>query len=802
MSRIAQFPKSRITQALGAIALSVTAGQLAAQVMLEEVIVTAQKREQSLQDVPISVSAYSGAQLQESGIKDVFDLQTNAPGLVVDQNQSATTSNFSVRGIGTGGNNFGQESSVGLYVDGIYRSRQSSMINQLVDIASVEVLRGPQGTLFGRNTLSGAVQFLTVKPDHEGTAFLEATAGNYDLVNLSGAGSFSVIEDVLAVRVTGFSSERDGWIENIAPSNTDSEEIFDRDRWGWRAQALWTPNDDLEVRIIVDDSEVDEICCGTTVRFDNNRPDQRKAGNPLGSDSLLEPRGGTFISESRVFDNKVAYNYNPVSQSEDSGVSAQVDYHMGDYTITSISAWRDFNSFDDIDSDFTDQEIISRTNDAEQSSFSQELRLTYTGEYLNYVIGGYYFEQDLDSTTINFLGEDTEAFAGLIVGLPLEDIFQGTFFPPDGYSMDVNEQEHESWAVFGQFDYQLTDSLTLTAGLRYSDEEKDLSAVYTESGDEPGFMTPAFAPLQKRDDVMETLTDDQTTGTIKLSYFWTNDTMFYASFGTGYKAGGTNTDRIDPSLEQIFGPETSESFEIGMKAEFPEQAVRLNVALYIADIDDFQVGTFTGTGFNLQNAATVETYGGEIELFWQATENTTITAGYSKSVADFDEFELGNCWEATPFRFGIPDPGGQVFDENGDLQPIGPGDDPFSPDVCDRSGGRIGTNPEDFFALSARQDFRLSDTIAGFGLLEYSYTGDMILDQANEPLSEQDSYDLVNLRIGLLFENWDMELTAWGRNIFDEEYNGTAFPVTVQEGKQNAYRREPATWGLTLRKNF
>jgi iron complex outermembrane receptor protein len=802
MNRTPRFTKSKLAHGLGLMSLALGAVQVVAQPMLEEVIVTAQKREQSLQDVPISVSAYSGAVLRESGIKDVFDLQTNAPGLTVDQNQNATTSNFSIRGVGTGGNNFGQESSVGLYVDGVYRSRQSSMINQLVDIAAVEVLRGPQGTLFGRNTLSGAVQFNTVTPDHEGTAFLEATAGNYDLLNLSGAGSFSVIDDVLAVRLTGFSSTRDGWIENIAPSNTESDDIFDRDRWGWRAQALWTPNDDLTVRVILDDSEVEEICCGSTVWFDNNRPDMTTASGRLGSDSILEPRGATFIPESRIWDNEVAYNINPTSESEDSGVSVQVDYNIGDYTLTSVTAWRDFNSFDQIDADFTDLDALTDTNDAEQSQISQELRVTYTGEFWNYVAGAYYFQQDLDSVSTLRFGEDTEAIAGAFLGVPLDQIFMGTFFPPDGWASDLNEQEHESWAVFGQFDYVLTDSLTLTAGLRYSDESKELLTEYTESGDEPGFSQPEFAATQKRDDVFEEIDDDQTTGTIKLSYFMNNDTMFYASFGTGYKAGGTNTDRIDPRLEQVFGPETAESYEIGVKAEFPDQAVRLNVAIFMTDVDDFQVGTFTGAGFNLQNAATVETYGGEIELFWQATENLSLTAGYSKAVADFDEFEQGNCFNITPFRLGIPDPGGLFFNEDGSLRSAGPGDDPFSPDVCDRSGGRLGTNPEDFLALSARQEFRLSDSIAGFALAEYSYTGDMILDQSNEPLSEQDSYDLVNLRIGIMFESWDMELTAWGRNVLDEEYNGTAFPGVLQTGKQIAYRREPATWGLTLRKDF
>ncbi len=791
-------PHSKSLSLATAAAIGIALSPIAAQAMLEEVIVTAQKREQSLQDVPLSVAAFSGEALRESGIKDVFDLQVNAPGLTIDQNQNATTSNFSIRGIGTGGNNFGQESSVGLYVDGIYRSRQSSMISQLVDMDSVEVLRGPQGTLFGRNTLSGAVQFKTAAPDFEGTGFLEATAGNYDLLNLSGAKSFTLIEDVLAVRLTGFSSERDGWIKNIAPANSDDDKIFDRDRWGWRAQALWTPTEELTVRVIIDDSELDEVCCGTTVTFDNNRPSAID-GTP-GSDSLLaDPaNNATFISESQVFDNDVAYSFNPVSQSEDSGISIQADYDIGDYTLTSISAWREFNSFDEIDADFTDLDALTDTNDAKQEAFSQELRVTFIGERWNYVAGAYYFTQTLDTESVLTFGEQTTLVASNFAGIPLP----ASFFPAGDFATDINEQDHESWALFGQFDYQLTDSLTLTAGLRYSDENKKLDTLYLESSTAGGFFLPQFAATFSREDTQEEINDDQVTGTIKLSYFVNNDIMVYASYGKGYKAGGTNTDRIDPAFEQVFDAETTDSYEIGMKAEFPEQALRLNVALYMADVDDFQVGTFTGSGFNLQNAATVETWGGEVELTWQPTDTTTVTAGYAKAVADFDEFQFGNCWAATPFRLGIPDPGGRVLDENGNPRPIGPGDDPFSPTFCDRSGGRLGTNPEDFLALGVRQDFRLSDSISGFGLLEYTYTGDMVLDQSNDPLSEQSPYDLWNLRVGLYFEQHDIEVTAWGRNIFDEEYNGTVFPAVLQTGKLVGYRREPATYGVTVRKDF
>ena len=199
---------------------------------LEEIMVTAQKREQNIQDIPVAVTALSGEQLVEHGITDMFDLQQSAPGLIVDQSQTATTANFSIRGVGTSSQNFGLESSVGLYVDGVYRARQSAMINELVDVERVEVLRGPQGTLFGRNTSSGAVLLNTVAPDHETDGYLEMTYGNLDLFSANGAFGGSLIEDVLAVRVTGFTTSRDGFVDAVGQGESL---INDRNRQGGRS---------------------------------------------------------------------------------------------------------------------------------------------------------------------------------------------------------------------------------------------------------------------------------------------------------------------------------------------------------------------------------------------------------------------------------------------------------------------------------------------------------------------------------------------------------------------------------------
>ncbi|MGB1141464.1 MAG: TonB-dependent receptor, partial [Halioglobus sp.] len=262
MSTLSRVPLKLAAAVAAAIGVSASPVVLS-QGVLEEVIVTAQKREQSLQDVPIAVSAFSAEMIEKSGVKDMFDLQVNAPSLIVSQSQTSTTTNFQIRGVFTSSQNFGLESSVGLYTDGVYRARQGSMINNLVDVASVEVLRGPQGTLFGRNTPAGAVQINSVAPDFEGTGFLEATAGDYDLFGLSGAKSFTVIEDTLALRATGFYMERDGYVDWVGPGGKVEEDAFnDRDRFGGRLQALFTPTEDLTMRMIVDYSEVDEVCCG------------------------------------------------------------------------------------------------------------------------------------------------------------------------------------------------------------------------------------------------------------------------------------------------------------------------------------------------------------------------------------------------------------------------------------------------------------------------------------------------------------------------------------------------------------
>jgi outer membrane receptor protein involved in Fe transport len=778
-----------------------------AQQILEEVLVVAQKRTQNLQDVPVAVSAISAKELQISGVRDMFDLGVIATGLDARPGVNVRGTKFRIRGVGTFSINFGLESAVGLYVDGVYRSRQGSLINNLVDLEGVEVLRGPQGTLFGRNTLAGAVLVKTVAPDHfGGDNFVELTAGNYDLLEFSGAASLSAIKDVLAFRFTGFSSQRDGYVDDIGPGDG---KIYDRDRWGARLQALYTPTDRLSLRIIADYSEIDEVCCGSMVVQDNLRPVALSPGEEpyAGTDEILRALGGTVYTGSQYFDFETAQSVLPLTGNEDSGLSVTLDWELQGMILTSITGYRSYESHDSGDADFTDLDTFFRASRADQTAWTQELRVSGDSGRWSYVAGLYYFRQDLDNVYTLELGESANSFFShgfiyfpgtnfqfpleAVPSFPLPDL---PLFNPNGGSRNFMEQDHEAYAVFGQADYDLTDRLVVTGGLRYTYEQKELAGRFIQ-GSAPDFtdnrvglpdVVANFPALAPQDPVDESLSDDHVTGTAKITWFFRDWGMVYASYGTGFKSAGTNTDRIDPDFDYVFDSETSQALEVGFKGHFPKHRLRLNVALHRTDIDDLQVTAFTDTGFFLQNAGRVETWGGELDVSWLPTDSLQLTGGYAKTVGEFRDFENGPCWLPAPFHTGRPDPGDPTGGAN--------------TTACDRSGDDLDQNP-DFLFLRAKQSFGLTDDLSGHVLAEYSHVGESEV-ASNDPFLRAPSYELLNLRLALRFERSDIDLTVWGRNVLDEQYRMAGFNPVAANGRVVAVPREPTTWGVTLRKNF
>lgn len=838
---------------------------------LEEIIVVATRRPEPLQDIPVAVTAVTADALEKSGVEDVYELQEQAPSLTVGRSQNSTTATFAIRGIGTSSQNFGLESSVGLYVDGVYRARQSSIVNNLVDVEAVEILRGPQGTLFGKNTPSGAINMRTVTPGaadgraaNDANAFVEATAGNYGLLNLAAASNIPLIDDVLTLRATAFSSGRDGYVSDTSLGN---DVINDIDRYGTRLQLYYTPGDRFSLRIIGDFSEIDERCCAALTRQDNIFAFGRTGpqGQPIpGTDFVLRTLfGATTFTGNQFDDYTMALNRLPRSTNEDRGLSVEINYDYENATLTSITAYRAFDTTDDIDADFSDVAMFTKRNTSEQSSFSQELRLSGTlGERVSYVGGIYYFSQDLDADNTLTIGSDFADFFvgdcllyqlggqqpgtepataqgqlaclvdGLAVataGVPLPPNGPGPLpaaadaFITGGFAREIMLQEHRSWAVFSQIDVQLADAWRLTLGLRYTDEDKDLDGAYLQNAlgappdlaaiaaesalflSNPAAYNPytpsslaAFGPIRQagwgaylldvtrpRPPTTVSLSDEQISGTVKLSWYASDSALFYVSYGTGYKSGGTNTDRINAAFSPVFDAETSEAIEIGMKADFAR--ARLNVAYHDTRIDDLQANSFTGLGFNLQNAGKADTHGAEVELWWAPVDAVNVQLAYAFSVADYDQFVNGSCWVATPFHTGQPDPG----QTNPNLP------------VCDRSGDRVPGNPEHNVFLATNLYFPLSrGSTRLFVRPEINYYSDIMTDGNNEPLKLKDAYEIYNLRVGLEFVDRGASLTLWGRNLTDEADYETVFDVPIQDGKLNAYPREPRTWGVTFRKTF
>ncbi len=864
--------------------------------IFEEIVVTVQRREQNIMDVPVAVSALTGAQLTEAGIKDMFDMQQNVPGLIVGQSQTATTTNFSIRGIGSTSNNFGVESSVGLYVDGIYRSRQSSMINDLVDVESVEVLRGPQGTLFGKNTAAGAISVRSVRPSQDRDAFVDVTVGDLDLVKVSAAMNIPVNDNV-AFRGTVFSSKRDGYVDDVA----FGEDVHnDRDRFGVRLQLAFNePSDDFNMRIIADHAEIDEICCVGITRVDSLFY-KGSLANPAtispGSDAVNVGLGGTVFAMYNYpqplldslaglpgtvvpggdFGNYITgVTQLPVSTNEDTGLSLEINKSLENgISFKSVTALRTFETYDSVDIDFSDVDMLHRVNTGEQSSLSQEFQ--FSGEFgsgSTWVAGAYYFGQSLDSTTLTSAGPLFNSYVSTLqpsladvvanvdaldAGLELAGLGgllnPATLpFPPGANAFDDVKQDHSGYAVFGQVDYSISEKFTLSLGGRYTDETKDIDATYTQTANGPqpdirpcapdpadptgtsflggaicvalseagaflqtggafgsldgviaGDLAPVtepnvawgsylFDPFAPRSNVRDTLSDDQVTGTVKLTFFPSDSTMVYASYSTGFKAGGTNTDRINPAFDQIFAAETSASTELGLKGRYgPVQVV---ASIYQTDFEDFQANSFTGTGFNLQNAGDLTIEGVELELLWHPTDSTEIQAFYAHNSGKFNSFEAATAWDSWVRQIG-------VWQGQGDPGCDGPVDPSNLPSSCARTGEKIPYNPEDRAFVAFTQTFDLSSATSAFVRLEYTYASEQTTDGDNDPLTLQDTVQMVNARFGFNFDNINSSLTLWGRNITDERWYHGSFDVPVAEDKMLSYPAEPATFGLTFRKSF
>ena len=368
---------------------------------VDDIIVTAARREQTLQDVPISVSVTDKETIERSQIRDLIDLQTVVPSLKVVQAAAVGQTNFFIRGFGNGAGNDGIESSVGVFIDGVYRSRTSSALDDLPDVERIEVLRGPQSTLFGKNVSAGAISIVTARPQFNWGGNAEVSVGNYNSIQTK-ASITGPISDTLAFRLSGTRNIREGTMRNI----TTGTDVNDRDRWSVRGDLLWRPREDFSVRVIADYNKIDEICCGT-VQLQNG-----PSSNAIPALGL-----GAIGNPATRFDRELVFDVDPHNELVGKGISAQLDWNVGFANFTSITAYRNQTNESFQDVDFTGADLSYKNQANEISTFTQEFRLASNGDGpFSWLLGAFYQDETLDTGVDTRFGTEIRAYVNALSG--------------------------------------------------------------------------------------------------------------------------------------------------------------------------------------------------------------------------------------------------------------------------------------------------------------------------------------------------------------------------------------------------
>jgi len=759
---------------------------------VDVLIVTAQKREENLQDVPIVVTVVSGQQLEDAGVRDVKDLQILTPGLNVTSSTSEAQTSIRIRGVGTIGDNPGLESSVGTSVDGVHRARSGVAFGDLGELERVEVLKGPQGTLFGKNTSAGVINVITKEPEFEFGFNGELTVGDYGTRGIAASINGPIAGDKVAGRLYAAKRQRDGFysVRTGAGPRTLKEDQ-DQDFWTVRGQLLFLPNDDLSLKAMIDYTERDEHCCVNVTT---------SVGATGAIIDALAADEGT-LRPARPW-RRVAYaNREMVQQITDKGLSLQADWDITpDIALTSITAYRDWKAVQGSDIDYSSADIWYRPADGRTYSqikvFSQELRLAGTTGPVDWLGGLYYSDEQLDTSAFTAFGTAYETYFGLLlsgganpatVSLLTGRPFGTNFVAGEG-PYDRHDHNSTGWAVFTNNTWHVTDSFDVTFGLRYTLDEKDVVSHYTNT-------VPAAAcsaalvnpiPAAARSAICAPHTDpafnDVTTrqssseerlgGTLKVTYRFNDNVMTYGSYASSHKSGGFNLDRsritlgvIDPDTS--FPAETVDAYEIGVKSNFFGNSLILNGAIFHQTFEDFQLNTYTGVSWLVASIPEVTSKGADVDLIWRTPlDGLNLTAGVTYAETQFGDF----------------------------VPPAG-----ISPRLPD---ARLSYAPLWSSSWSANWE----GTVLGGLLLRASlsgkYTSAYNTGSNLDPRKIQDSMTLWNGRIGIGSEDDRWMLEAWAQNLTGKNYYQVVVDQPLQSGTYAAFLGAPMTAGVTLRIKF
>ena len=723
-----------------ALALSCSAAQAA---QLEEVIVTAQKREQSLQDVPVSVTAVTGEKIQSLGLKRLDDLTNYAPTVTVTEGTGEDQ--IFIRGIGSGVNR-GFEQSVGLYIDGLYYGRGRSSKMGFLDLERVEVLKGPQGILFGKNTIAGAMSITSKNPGPEAEGYIDA---NYEFETEEKtveAAYGGPLTDTFGARLAVRSSSLDGWMDN----DFTGDDMQEQDELVARLSTLWDASESVEVI--------------TKLQYAKLEIGEKPAELSKCSGALPAPvlalDDCTFNGTSTIFGADPDGGGAGSEEYEATSLGITINWQLGDHTLTSVTGYSEHTDDFFLDVDYTHLDTLSSDRDEEYDNLSQELRITSPlGETFDYIAGVYYEQNEFD-------------------------MFNNFHVIPFGLSRTTTAtQEGDSRAVFGQLTWHLNDQLALTVGGRYSEDEKDvdLQQYFSALKTTNQLPIPSAGPLGNVFQLQDSRTDHDFSPSVTLEWRPSPNHMLYAKYSEGFKAGGYDLQLATGIADDFeFEPEEVESFEIGSKSELMDRAMTLNLSIFRSEFSNLQVSTFDGVAnFNVGNAAESVSQGADIDIVWAITDELTSSLALSYLDAEYDSFPGAQC----SFAQIQATPPGQacINDLSGeDLQ--------FAPPLS----GHFNLTWE----KPVGRDYLV--TVAG----DVVFSDEFYIANDLDPNLRQDSYYKLDLRAALRNEAQRWELALVGRNLNDEHTFHWGNDVPFAAGSYFKHREKGRTVAVQARWNF
>ncbi len=832
--------------------------------LIEEIIVTSTKKDTTLQDTPVSISVIQTEDIERLAISDILDLQSSVPSLKINQTQFAAQNTFLIRGFGNGANNPGVEPSVAISIDGVMISRNQSAINDLISVERVEVIKGPQSTLFGKNAIAGVISITTALPEDTFGGKVQLTAGEYSLSKFSGTVTGPISENT-SFRISGTRHKRDGYTKNLALGT----EINDRDRFAVRAQLLSQINEDLTVRLILDKDEADENCCTTAALLNG--------AVTIAADTFLAPGATTIINPVNTYGYETYLNFDPAGTIENQGVSLHVDYNLGFANLKSITAYRESSQDVNGDVDFSSMPLLTNGIFDEFETFTQEFRLTSNSDGpLQWMVGAWYQDESVQHDRNVFYKELIGPFVDLIlspVGTSLNGIagqvavqglaqisnlppaaqqaLLGTALPPltttqiggvlagvstgnpaldggiaaiipglaaqqranwyktnGGLQNEYFDMDNEAFSIFAQLDYDITSATSISLGISYSSDEKEVVSnviIDDEFAAIPFILNPATAAL---------------TGFQFFPPFF--------NYPNANEDGKWKSDDVTHSIKLIHEFDDTLSAYISHSTGFKAISTNLGAnatvyaglpmdpSIYFAEpeeAENWEIGikkTFSNGYLNMS-------------FFHMAVE------GYQSNLFIGTGFNLVNIGEETHKGIEIDSLfflsenfvltfAASYIDAIFDDFKNGPCDRTFVPpasDDCpiinggparvkDFTGRTPSGVPELAITVSGTYTFNLTENMTGYVRGEYIYEDAYQATDA-VPIEVPNALRQVgtlNASLGVKDSASGFSVMLWGRNINDDEYIYTGFNVPGSPGSYAGYPVVPKMWGLTLSRDF